>query len=164
MSPRRYSLGQRAPAVDLTRARILAATREVLATQDRLSIDAVAQAADVARMTVYNQFGSRVGLLEALFDWLAVRGGIDRLPMVFQQPDPDLALEAFIVTFFMDFGSVSPHGAVDTRIEDGAPVAAVTVAPGTDLRAVETILGRYAITCELAVAAAVSAPETSTKE
>ena len=60
--------------------------------------------------------------------------------------------------------SVSSHGAVDTRIEDGAPVTAVTVAPGTDLRAVETILGRYAITCELTVAAAVSAPETSTEE
>jgi fatty-acyl-CoA synthase len=60
--------------------------------------------------------------------------------------------------------SVSPHGAVDTRIEDGAPVAAVTVAPGTDLLAVETILGRYAITCELTVAAAVPAPETSTEE
>jgi AcrR family transcriptional regulator len=99
MSPRRYSLGQRAPAVDLTRTRILAAAREVLEMHDRLSIDAVAQAADVARMTVYNQFGSRVGLLEALFDWLAVRGGIEALPSVFQQPDPDLALEAFIDTF-----------------------------------------------------------------
>jgi AcrR family transcriptional regulator len=99
MSPRRYSLGQRAPAVDETRLRILAAAREVLETHDRLTIDAVAQAADVARMTIYNQFGSRVGLLEALFDWLAARGGIDRLPLVFQQPDPDLALEAFVVTF-----------------------------------------------------------------
>ena len=99
MSPRRYRLGQREASVDQTRERILDAARDVLTTQDRLTIDLVAQHADVARMTVYNQFGSKAGLLEALFDWLARRGGLTRLPMVFQQADPDLALEAFIATF-----------------------------------------------------------------
>jgi fatty-acyl-CoA synthase len=63
---------------------------------------------------------------------------------------------------------ISPHATVDARIEDGAPVAAITVASGTDLPAVETILGRYAITCELTVdaaaAVAVSTSQTSTQE
>lgn len=99
MSPRPYTLGQREAAVDHTRERILAAARDVLASQDRLSIDAVAQAADVARMTVYNQFTSKGGLLEALFDWLAKRGGITRLASVFQMNDADLALVGFIATF-----------------------------------------------------------------
>ena len=57
---------------------------------------------------------------------------------------------------------ISPHVTVDTRIEDGAPVAAITVASGTDLPAVETILGRYAITCELTVDAAAAAARVST--
>jgi fatty-acyl-CoA synthase len=57
---------------------------------------------------------------------------------------------------------IDPHAAVDTRIEDGDPVVAVTVAPGTDVGAVGALLGRYAITWELAVAAPTAM--TSTKE
>ena len=57
---------------------------------------------------------------------------------------------------------IDAHVTVDTRIEDGDPVVAVTVAPGTDLDAVGALLGRYAITWELAVAAPTAM--TSTKE
>ena len=57
---------------------------------------------------------------------------------------------------------IDAHATVDTRIEDGDPVVAVTVAPGTDLDAVGALLGRYAITWELAVAAPTAM--TSTKE
>ena len=57
---------------------------------------------------------------------------------------------------------IAAHATVDTRIEDGDPVVAVTVAPGTDLDAVGALLGRYAITWELAVAAPTAM--TSTKE
>jgi AcrR family transcriptional regulator len=99
VSPRRYSLGLREAAVDQTRERILAAARDVLSNQDRLTIDAVAQAADVVRMTVYNQFTSKGGLLNALFDWLAERGGMHQLAAAFQQSDPERALELFIATF-----------------------------------------------------------------
>jgi AcrR family transcriptional regulator len=98
MSPRPYRLGLRELSVDQTRQRILSAARHVLATQDRLTVDLVAQAADVARVTVYNQFASRSGLLEALFDWLAQRGGLGAMPQAFQQPDPDLALATFVAT------------------------------------------------------------------
>ena len=57
---------------------------------------------------------------------------------------------------------IAAHVTVDTRIEDGDPVVAVTVAPGTDVGAVGALLGRYAITWELAVAAPTAT--TSTKE
>ncbi len=57
---------------------------------------------------------------------------------------------------------IDAHVTVDTRIEDGDPVVAVTVGPGTDLDAVGALLGRYAITWELAVAAPTAM--TSTKE
>jgi fatty-acyl-CoA synthase len=44
---------------------------------------------------------------------------------------------------------ISPQLTVDARTEDGTVIATVVVAPGTDLTAVEAILGRYAIPWEL---------------
>jgi AcrR family transcriptional regulator len=99
MSPRPYRLGQRQVAADETRARILAAARDQLAEDTSFSIDAVARRADVARMTVYYQFSSKRGLLEALFDALAARGGMQQLPSAFQQANPEAALNRFIDVF-----------------------------------------------------------------
>lgn len=99
MSPRPYRLGQRQVAADETRTRILAAARDQLAEDTSFSIDAVARRADVARMTVYYQFSSKRGLLEALFDALADRGGMQQLPSAFQQADPAAALNRFIDVF-----------------------------------------------------------------
>lgn len=100
--PRPYRLGRRQAATEQTRARIIDAARELLVAGDGFSgfsIDAVARRADVARMTVYHQFGSRVGLLEALFDDLAARGGMGELPDAFRQPDPLDALAGYISVF-----------------------------------------------------------------
>jgi AcrR family transcriptional regulator len=99
MSPRPYRLGQRQLAADETRARILAAARDQLEEETSFSIDAVARRADVARMTVYHQFRSKRGLLEALFDLLAARGGMQQLPSAFQQADPNAALDRVIDIF-----------------------------------------------------------------
>ena len=102
MSPRPYRLGQRQKATEQTRARILAAARELLLASDAFSgfsIDAVARQADVARMTVYHQFGSKIGLLEALSDSLAAHGGMEQLANAFRQPDPLKALDEFITVF-----------------------------------------------------------------
>jgi AcrR family transcriptional regulator len=100
--PRPYRLGQRQAATDETRARIIAAARELLMAAGGpggFSIDAVARQAGVARMTVYYQFGSKRGLLEGLFDDLAARGGMERLAEAFARPDPLVALAEFIATF-----------------------------------------------------------------
>ena len=99
MSPRPYRLGQRQVSTDETRSRILDAARAQLETQSSFSIDAVARRADVARMTVYYQFGSKRGLLEGLFDMLAARGGLRGLPPAFQQADPRVALDGLIDVF-----------------------------------------------------------------
>jgi len=102
VSPRPY---RRSPARDeaasQTRRRILAAARDLLGRPGApsLTIDAVARAADVARMTVYNQFGSKKGLVEALSDDLAERGGIGRLPEAFRAPDAAAGLRVFIEVF-----------------------------------------------------------------
>lgn len=102
MSPRPYQLGRRQEAIEQTRARILAAARELLVGSDAFAaftIDAVARKAGVARMTVYYQFDSKTGLLEALMDDLAARGQMDRLALAFQQPEPLDALAEFIAAF-----------------------------------------------------------------
>jgi AcrR family transcriptional regulator len=101
MSPRTYQLGQRQDAVDLNRARIIEAARDLLSAEEgvsRFTIDAVARRADVARMTVYYQFGSRVGLLEALCDWLAAEGGIEQLRDAFMAA-PEASLTRLIDVF-----------------------------------------------------------------
>ena len=99
---RRYTLGRRQAAVDETRGRILRAARRLLLAKRGadFSLDAVARRARVTRLTVYHQFGSRRGLLEALFDDMAAKGGLlEALPNAFRQADPEEALARFVATF-----------------------------------------------------------------
>src|SRR5579862_1415919 len=109
MSPRAYRMDKRQAARDLTRARILDAARQLLAddsTRD-LSMEAVARRADVSRLTIYYQFGSRTGLLEALYDHLAARGNMQRMAEVFQASTPAEALTRMVSTF-AGFWSADP--------------------------------------------------------
>jgi AcrR family transcriptional regulator len=102
MSPRSYNSGQRQANAEQTRLRIIHATRELLMAPDgysHFSIEAVARQADVARMTVYYQFGSKIGLLEALSDYLASHGGLEQLSTAFCRTEPLEALEAYITIF-----------------------------------------------------------------
>src|SRR5689334_12133592 len=94
MSPRSYRLGKRVESVEQTRARIVAATREILARDGypRLPIDEVANRADVARATVYYQFGSKHGLIEAVVDDIRQRSGQPRVDDVADSADPVVAL------------------------------------------------------------------------
>jgi AcrR family transcriptional regulator len=65
--PRAYRLGKRQPEIDRTRAAILSAGRQVVTELGaRASMGKVAERAGVSRITLYNQFGSRARLLEAL--------------------------------------------------------------------------------------------------
>src|SRR5258708_33203809 len=63
-----YRLGPRRQAeVDRTRSSILAAARELVSEHGpNSSMGKVAERAGVSRITIYNQFGSKAGLLEAL--------------------------------------------------------------------------------------------------
>lgn len=100
--PRAYRLGQREVATEQTRARVLEAARELLMAATgfaAFSIEAVAKRADVARMTVYHQFGSKIGLLEALCDSLAANGGMEQMASAFRQPDPWEALSTYVGIF-----------------------------------------------------------------
>ena len=102
MSPRPYKTGpRRTAATEATRSKIVAAARELLADRGAMtfSIDAIAERADVARMTVYYQFKSKGKLLEAVFDDLAESANMRSMRNVFQESDPAKALEKMIGVF-----------------------------------------------------------------
>ena len=110
MSPRAYKSPRRDAAASATRERIVAAAAAILGAADgirKFSLDAVAKKAGVTRLTVYNQFGSRRALMEAVFDERAERGGLFRIVEAMQDPDPQAALRR-IITIFCDFWSSDP--------------------------------------------------------
>src|SRR5262245_29436121 len=110
MSPRPYRMGKREAARSETRSRILEAARELLASESStdLSMEAIARKADVARLTIYYQFSSRAGLLEALYDHLAQRGRMHQMAAVFQESDPSSAVEKMVQTF-VGFWATDPR-------------------------------------------------------
>src|SRR4051794_9576905 len=82
MPPRPYVSPNRDAAAAAARARVVDAAGRVLREADTIAsftLDAVAKAAGVTRLTIYNQFGSRRGLLEAVFDDLTRQGGLRSL-------------------------------------------------------------------------------------
>src|SRR5262245_14987171 len=107
--PRPYSMATRAAVSADTRRRILEAARRLLAGRGNmdLCLDAVARAADVTRVTIYNQFESRSGLLEALYDYLAERGNVRRGQAALLEKDLDLVIAGFVAAL-VDFWSSDP--------------------------------------------------------
>src|SRR5215831_12718351 len=99
VSPRPYQSPSRDAAASRTRGRISAAAAAILGTAkgiDDFSLEAVAKKAGVTRLTVYNQFGSRKALLEAVFDERAARGGLHRIGEAMSLPDAREALHRII--------------------------------------------------------------------
>jgi len=102
VTPRNYQLGKRQARVDESRQRVVLAARSLLgdvAGYSAFTIDTVAARADVARATVYYQFVSKVGLLEAVCDALAQEGKMSELSSAFLNPDPMRAIEIFVDRF-----------------------------------------------------------------
>ncbi len=99
MSPRPYRLGKRAESVEQTRARIVAVTRQLLAREVAAppSIEEVARRADVARTTVYYQFGSKTGLLEAVVQDIQRAAGQTAVVNAVELADPVQALRSAVL-------------------------------------------------------------------
>ena len=88
MSPRPYNLGKRRIPIDQGLGGSPTAARWLLAgtaSYTGFTLDAVARQADVARATVYYQFGSKACLLEAVCDSLAEAG---QMPAACASPSP----------------------------------------------------------------------------
>src|SRR3984893_14073550 len=102
MSTRRYVSSVRTVAAAAKRDRVIEAAARSLrenASIASFSLEAVAKAAGVTRLTVYHQFGSRRGLLEAVFDDIARQGGLTEIAHTMEMPDPRAALDRLVEIF-----------------------------------------------------------------
>jgi len=110
MARRCYVSSVRTAEAAAKRDRVIGAAARLLradASIASFSLDAVAKAAGVTRLTVYHQFGSRRGLLEAIFDEIARQGGLVQIPEAMAISDPRAALER-LVEIFCAFWSSDP--------------------------------------------------------
>ncbi|MDR6383465.1 MULTISPECIES: TetR/AcrR family transcriptional regulator [Paraburkholderia] len=99
MSQRQYTSATRYAAAQEKRERVIEAALQLLrecTSIAEVSLEAVARAAGVTRLTVYNQFGSRRGLLEAVFDRLAQNAGMHAIADAMAEPDPFVALTQMV--------------------------------------------------------------------
>lgn len=99
---RAYTSPARAAAASERRARVLDAACHVLRESNSVTaftLETVATAAGVTRLTVYNQFGSRRALMEAVFDRLAVTIQLENLGRVAAEDDPVEALRTIVKAF-----------------------------------------------------------------
>ena len=108
MSPRSYQLGKRQHRVDLVRQGVVDAGRSLLGearSYSEFTVDSVAKRAGVARATVYYQFNSKIGLLQAVCDSFAAGGRLGDIEAAFSQPDPMESIRVVIRCFaqFWDF-------------------------------------------------------------
>jgi AcrR family transcriptional regulator len=148
MSPRPYQLGKRQEQVDEVRQRVIDAARDLLrgsTSYTAFTVDGVAKRADVARATVYYQFGSKTGLLEAICDSLAIEGGLTELDGAFTRADPHQALRHFVERFAR-FWTVDRLVMRRLRALAALDPEVGTVIADRDARrrkGVEVLLGRY---------------------
>jgi len=107
-----------------TRARIVDAARTLLGGGKGVpafSLEAVAREAGVTRLTVYNAFESKRGLLEAVFDDMARQGGLFELPSLFAEPDTDKAVSRLVSVFCRFWAShrkVLPKFSAVAKLDD----------------------------------------------
>jgi AcrR family transcriptional regulator len=96
---RSAGVGLRAAGVQRTRHSVVAAVRERLieAGYHGLSLEQVAEDAGITRVTIYRQFGSKLGLLQAVADDLTERGqAAERLGAAVALPDASTALRSLV--------------------------------------------------------------------
>jgi AcrR family transcriptional regulator len=110
---------------------VLSAARTLLESKGFLNftLDGLARASGVTRQTIHNLFETKRGVIEALFDQLAMSGGMERMPFVMQQTDARVMLDGF-VDIFAGFWEKDRlllrriHGIAAIDPEFGAAVAA----------------------------------------
>lgn len=147
MATRPYVSAVRSAAADAKREHAVATAVELLRREpiSAFSLEAVARAAGVTRLTLYNQFGSRRGLLEAAFDHIAARGQLGRIPTAMADPSPRQGLEA-LVEIFCDFwgGDLAVQGLHDAMTTDPEFAQALGARNDRRRRTLATLVERLA--------------------
>jgi AcrR family transcriptional regulator len=102
--------GSRAEGAEKTREQVVAAARTLLIKSGyrRLTMEQVAKLAGITRVTIYRQFGSKLGLLEAVAEDLTVRGRAEeRITRALAVSDASGSLRA-LVCALCEFWSTDP--------------------------------------------------------
>jgi AcrR family transcriptional regulator len=112
------------------------------------TLDALARNSGVTRQTIHNLFGTKTGVLEALFDQLALDGGMERMRAVMQQTNPASMLAGFVEIFSGFWGRDRLlirriHGIAALDPEFGAVVDARNRRRQTAAARVIQMLGRH---------------------
>jgi AcrR family transcriptional regulator len=154
MASRPYRLGRRQVAVDRTRSAILAAARRLVSEDGPApGVGLVARRAGVSRITVYNRFGSKAGLIEALRREIAP-GEVDS--MADASLDPREQLRRRIATACAAWAT-DPDLHRQLQARDGAPeeprgdrqlaerlAAMDRLRPGCSIKEAEDVIGLLA--------------------
>jgi AcrR family transcriptional regulator len=98
---RPYELGKRLEQMDESRAAILRAAKQLLEAQGyrRLTMASLAAQSGVTRQTIHNLFGTKTGVLEAVFDVIALESGMEQMREVMTLPPGDAQLARFVWIF-----------------------------------------------------------------
>src|SRR5260221_11602845 len=148
MPKRVYVSSVRAAAAAEKRDRVVEAAASVLREDVSIagfSLDTVARAAGVTRLTVYNQFGSRRGLLEAVFDDIARKGGLAGIADAMAMADPHAALDR-LIEIFCTFWNRDPAigGLHEAMATDPQLAHALTERNERRRKTVKDLIGRMA--------------------
>jgi len=122
-------LGRREEAAGQTREKILQATADLLteAGVRGLTIEAVASEARVSRVTVYDHFQHKAGLLDALAWWTFAQHDIDRVRRARLQENVRAALADFVKENARFFHSVGRQGQAILKTASTDPDAAAVL-------------------------------------
>ena len=147
-------LGKRQAGVDRTRSAVLEAARELVAAGDvpTLSVGAVARRAGVSRLTVYNQFGSRDGLLRAVVGDAHRRAAATSAPSPAADPREELrqrigaacarwASDPALFRGLTPVGSIHEPAGLDHRHLAERLAMADQLRPGCSLKEAEDVIG-----------------------
>jgi len=126
---RPYRLGQREESVQRTRETILQAAADLLTEVGLrgVTIDGVARDAGVSRVTVYDHFEHKAGLLEALAWWTFAQHDIDRVRRARLQENVRAAMVDFVQEHARFFDAVGPRGRAILKTASTDPDAAAVL-------------------------------------
>jgi AcrR family transcriptional regulator len=98
---RPYELGKRLEQMDGNRAAVLSAARDMVAGQgyQRFTMESLAARSGVTRQTIHNLFGTKAGVFGALFDVIALEGGMEGMAQVMSSPTGEGLIDGFVVIF-----------------------------------------------------------------
>lgn len=98
---RPYELGKRLEQMDTSRAAILRAAQAQLEAKGyrQWTMSSLAAESGVTRQTIHNLFGTKTALLEALFDVIALEGGMETMREAMTQSSGKEMLEHLVKIF-----------------------------------------------------------------